>query len=207
MPNSQSENFWNDRYGKTDFAYGTEPNAFLQEHKDRLPVGGRALAVGDGEGRNGVWLAQQGLSVLSVDLSAAGLQKAQQLAKDRGVALETQAVDLSAWGWPVTAFDVVISIYVHFAPDIRERMHQAMVRALKPDGVLMIEAFTPKQLAYQEKHQSGGPPKEEMLYTPDMLRQDFAEANEVALYETVIELQEGKYHAGPAAVVRGVFQH
>lgn len=206
MFTNHSENFWNDRYENQAFAYGTEPNAFLLEQKDRFRTGTRALAVGDGEGRNGVWLAQQGLSVLSVDLSATGLQKAQQLAQDRGVALETQAVDLSAWDWPVAAFDVVVSIYVHFAPDVRKGIHQAMIRALKPDGLLIIEAFTPEQLVYQAKCQSGGPPKEDMLYPPDTLRRDFAEANELELYEAIVELREGEYHTGPAAVVRGVFR-
>ena len=206
MFTNHTENFWNDRYGTEAFAYGTEPNAFLQSQQALLPTEGRALAVGDGEGRNGVWLAQQGLSVLSVDLSAAGLQKAQALAQQRGVTLETKQVDLSTWDWPVSIFDVVVSIYLHFPPTLRETMHHQMLQALKPGGLLILEAFTPEQLRYQEQYQSGGPPQRDMLYSPDMLRQDFTEAEEVMLVETETELREGEYHAGRAAVVRAVFR-
>ena len=205
MFTNHTQQFWNDRYEKSDFAYGTEPNAFLVSQQHRLHSGTQALAVGDGEGRNGVWLAQQGLDVLSVDLSSAGLEKAQALARDKSVTLRTQQVDLSSWEWPENTFDLVISIYLHFPPDLRERMHQSMAKALKPKGLLMLEAFTPDQLAYQEKYQSGGPPKLDMLYTPDMLQQDFKDLEVLEIVETVTKLQEGQYHNGPAAVVRGVF--
>lgn len=206
MFKNHTQEFWNDRYEKTDFAYGTEPNAFLVSQKHRLRPGTQALAVGDGEGRNGVWLAQQGLDVLSVDLSSAGLEKAKILADQQSVTLHTQQVDLSSWEWPEDAFDVVVSIYLHFPPDLRERMHQAMAKALKPKGLLMLEAFTPDQLAYQEKYRSGGPPRLDMLYTSDMLKQDFKDLEVLEMVETVTELQEGQYHRGQAAVIRGVFE-
>ena len=205
MFTNHTQQFWNDRYEKADFAYGTEPNAFLVSQKHQLRPGMQALAVGDGEGRNGVWLAQQGLKVLSVDLSSAGLEKAQALARKKSVTLRTQQTDLSSWEWPEDAFDVVISIYLHFPPDLRERMHQAMAKALKPKGLLILEAFTPDQLAYQEEYQSGGPPRLDMLYTPDTLKQDFKDLEVLEMTETVTELQEGQYHNGLAAVVRGVF--
>ena len=206
MFTNHTQQFWNDRYEKVDFAYGTAPNAFLVSQQHRLRPGMHALAVGDGEGRNGVWLAQQDLDVLSVDLSSAGLEKAQALARDKSITLRTQQVDLSSWEWPEDAFDIVISIYLHFPPGLRERMHRAMAKALKPKGLLMLEAFTPDQLAYQEKYQSGGPPRLDMLYTPDMLQQDFKSLKVLEMSETVTELQEGQYHNGPAAVVRGVFE-
>ena len=203
---SHTENFWNDRYGNDEFAYGTAPNEFLLSQQARLPASGRALAVGDGEGRNGVWLAQQGLSVLSVDLAAAGLQKARALAQQNDVTLETKQADLSDWDWPVATYDVVVSIYLHFPSDLRPRMHRAMLQALKPGGILMLEAFAPNQLDYQKQYQSGGPPRLDMLYAPDMLREDLAGAEEVMLAEAKTKLQEGAYHAGPAAVVRAVFR-
>ena len=132
-------------------------------------------------------------------------KKAQALARDKSVTLRTQQVDLSSWEWPENTFDVVISIYLHFPPGLRERTHQSMAKALKPKGLLMLEAFTPDQLAYQEKYQSGGPPRLDMLYTPDMLQQDFKDLKVLEMVETVTKLQEGQYHNGPAAVVRGVF--
>jgi 2-polyprenyl-3-methyl-5-hydroxy-6-metoxy-1,4-benzoquinol methylase len=209
--------FWNARYAEPGYAYGTEPNAFLVSQRGLLKAGMTALAVADGEGRNGVWLAQQGLEVLSVDASEIGLRKAVELAADRGVALRTERVDLTAWTWPVAEFDVVAAIFIHFPPEVRARMHRAMLEALKPGGVLVLEAFTPAQLQYK----SGGPPVAEMLYTADMLRRDFevpggtraagersaaVAAEFLSLEECVTELAEGQYHRGPAAVVRALLR-
>lgn len=197
-----SSDFWNLRYAEPGFAYGTEPNAFLVSQRQYLKPGMKALAVADGEGRNGVWLAQQGLDVLSVDASAVGLQKAQQLAADRGVALRTERVELTSWVWPVALFDIVAAIYIHFPPAVRATMHRAMFNALKPGGILILEAFTPDQLKYR----SGGPPVVEMLYTPEMLRIDFAGAEILQLDELITDLAEGKYHRGQGAVVRLVLR-
>jgi cyclopropane fatty-acyl-phospholipid synthase-like methyltransferase len=175
----------------------------------------RALVVGDGEGRNGVWLAKQGLDVLSVDASAVGMDKARRLASSCGVTLRTETVDLTAWAWPTGEYDVVVSIFLHFPPVVRARLHAAMLTALKPGGVLILEAFTPEQLKYK----SGGPPVREMLYTADMLRADFnvqggtnaagagragaaGGAELMLLEETLTDLDEGPYHRGRAAVVR-----
>jgi len=194
--------FWNARYGEPGFAYGTEPNAFLVAQKNLLRPGMKALAVADGEGRNGVWLAQQGLEVLSVDASEVGLRKAQQLAADRGVKLRTDRVDLTAWSWPEQEFDVVAAIFVHFPPEVRARLHRRMFEALRPGGTLILEAFTPAQLSYK----SGGPPVLEMLYTADMLRIDFAGAEILQIEECITDLEEGKYHRGPGAVVRLVLR-
>lgn len=190
--------FWDQRYAEPGYAYGTEPNAFFASQRHLLKPGMRALAVADGEGRNGVWLAEQGLEVLSVDASAVGLAKAQALARQRGVRIRTEQADLTRWDWPQAAFDVVAAIFIHFMPEHRARMHRAMLAALVPGGVLILEAFTPRQLEYR----SGGPPVREMLYTADMLRADFAPAEILLLEETLAELEEGAYHRGTAAVVR-----
>jgi cyclopropane fatty-acyl-phospholipid synthase-like methyltransferase len=197
-----STDFWNSRYAEPGYAYGTEPNAFLVSQKKYLRSGGKALAVADGEGRNGVWLAQQGLDVLSVDASDVGLRKTQELAADRGVAIRTEKVDLTTWRWPEQKFDVVAAIFIHFPPEVRARMHRHMFEALKPGGVLILEAFTPAQLNYK----SGGPPVAEMLYPADMLRIDFAGGEFLLIEELVTELAEGKYHRGPGAVVRLVLR-
>ncbi len=194
--------FWNTRYAEPGFAYGTEPNAFLVSQQQYLKPGAKALSVADGEGRNGVWLAGQGLDVLSVDASEVGLRKTRDLAAERGIIVRTEQTDLTAWSWPVSGFDVVISIYAHFPSPVRGRLHRAMLNALKPGGVLILEAFTPEQLKYK----SGGPPVVEMLYTAAMLRADFDGAMPLLLEETVTDLAEGKYHRGPAAVVRLVLR-
>jgi SAM-dependent methyltransferase len=212
--------FWNQRFSEPGYAYGTEPNAFLASNKQYLKPGmkaqtappcaaplasipsAKALAVADGEGRNGVWLAGQGLDVLSVDASEVGLRKTRELAQSRGLAIRTELVDLTTWNWPENEFDIVAAIFVHFPPDHRARMHEKMLHALKPGGVLIMEAFTPGQLKYK----SGGPQAREMLYTAGMLREDYMGAEILLLEETPTDLNEGPYHRGKASVVRLVLR-
>lgn len=191
-------NFWDERFSEPGYAYGTEPNAFLVSQMHLFKPGMKVLAVADGEGRNGVWLAQQGLDVLSVDQSAVGLAKARELAAQRGVSIRTEQADLTTWKWPQGEFDVVVAVYIHFRPEHRAQMHARMVAALKPGGVLIMEAFTPKQLEYK----TGGPQDPAMLYTAEMLRRDFIEEEILLLEEALPELSEGPYHRGTAAVVR-----
>ena len=198
--------FWNDRYGAEDYTYGTAPNGYLVSQAYRLRPGMSAFVPGDGEGRNGVWLAEQGLDVHAVDLSTAGLAKARRLAHARGVAIRTEQVDLTRWAWPRETFDVVAAVYLHLSPDVRPQVHRAMLETLRPGGLVILAAFRPEQLAYRERYGSGGPPQATMLYSPEMLRDDFAEADVLELEETVTKLQEGVGHSGEAAVIRAVFQ-
>lgn len=192
------KDFWEQRYSAEGYAYGTTPNVFLAGQASRLAPGMKALVVGDGEGRNGVWLAEQGLEVTSVDYAEAGLKKAQGLATLRGIALNTVCADLNHWDWPVAEYDVVVSVFLHFASSVRTAMHANMLAALKPGGLLIMEAFTKEQLNYN----SGGPPVEDMLFTRDMLAEDFSAAEIVLLEDMITSLDEGPYHSGEGAVVQ-----
>lgn len=192
------KDFWEQRYSEEGYAYGTAPNAFLSSQAARLAPGMKALVVGDGEGRNGVWLAEQGLAVTSVDYAEAGLNKARGLAASRGVTLHTLCTDLNHWDWPVSEYDLVVSIFLHFPSTIRPVMHAHMLEALKPGGLLIMEAFTKEQLNYK----SGGPPVEDMLFSRDMLAEEFSNAELLLLEEVVVSLDEGPYHRGDGAVVR-----
>lgn len=192
--------FWEERYGEEGFAYGTVANEFLMSQQYRFQPGMKALAVGDGEGRNGVWLAQQGLEVLSVDYSSVGMAKARQLAASRNVALKTECVDLTQWQWPVSEFDLVVAIFIHFNPELRPALHRNMLAALKPGGVIVLEAYDKGQLQYK----TGGPPVEEMLYSEETLRGDFASAEILHAEHAIVELHEGKYHNGTSSVLRWV---
>jgi 2-polyprenyl-3-methyl-5-hydroxy-6-metoxy-1,4-benzoquinol methylase len=206
MFTGHNSKFWDDRYDESGYAYGTTPNQFLTEQQYRLNPGMKTLVVGDGEGRNGVWLATQGLNVLSIDLSPIGLAKAQALANQHQVQIQTQCADLTTWNWVVAEYDLVVSIYVHFAPEVRPQIHRSMLKSLKPGGLIILEAFNLEQLQYQQDYNSGGPPIKEMLYQPEMLRQDFAGGEVLELTETITELHEGQYHDGKASVVRLVLQ-
>lgn len=196
------KDFWDTRYSESGYAYGISPNAFMRAQDAYFTPGLSALAVADGEGRNGVWLAERGLQVCAVDQSQVGLDKAQVLAAERGVSLRTECADLLQWDWPQGVYDRVLAIFIHFMPAHRRAMHEAMFAALKPGGVLLLEAFRPEQLDYK----TGGPPVVEMLYTAQMLKQDFAGAEILHCEECVDTLDEGGYHRGPAALVRLVLR-
>jgi protein-L-isoaspartate O-methyltransferase len=196
--------FWDERYGGADFAFGTEPNAFLVSQAHYLKPGSRALVPGDGEGRNGVWLAQQGLIVDTVDVSPLGVAKARKFAQERGVEVNAQIADLLTWNWPKDTYDIVAALYVHFFDADRPSMHRAMLKALKPSGILILEAFSLQQLEMKKLYQSGGPGTPDMLYSKDKLASDFAGYSVIMLEEAATELNEGHRHKGHAAVVRAV---
>lgn len=196
--------FWDERFSGDGFAFGTEPNAFLASQAHYLKPGLRALVPGDGEGRNGVWLAQQGLIVDSVDVSPAGVAKARKLAAERSVEINAQIGDLTTWRWPESVYDIVASLYLHFFDGDRPLMHRAMLNALKPGGILILEAFSLQQLEMKRRHHSGGPKTPDMLYSKEKLASDFAGHSVLMLQEAETELNEGHRHKGLAAVVRAI---
>jgi SAM-dependent methyltransferase len=197
LSNSEYER-WEKRFSVPDYVFGTEPNVFLKSQAHRLPKCGTALAVADGEGRNGVWLAERGLYVLSIDWSPTALRKAQALAKQRGVTLRTEQVDLVQWQWPVAQFDVVAAIFIQFlTPDERREVFGGMRNALKPGGLLLIEGYRPEQLNYK----TGGPSQVENLYTRALLEAEFAGLSELRISEHDSMTSEGTGHVGMAALI------
>jgi SAM-dependent methyltransferase len=194
--------FWDARYAGADYAYGERPNAFLESLASLFKTGERALVPGDGEGRNGVFLAERGLRVETLDLSPLGVAKAQALAARRGVALDARVADVLAWDWPVAAYDGIVLLYLHFAEAERRVLHARAVAALKPGGRLVLEAFTPAQLQRQSEGARGGPREAALLYAPDDLRADFAALDIERLEEAEEDMDSGALHVGRGAVVR-----
>lgn len=195
---SPEQQRWNSRFSSPEYVFGTAPNAFLASQAHRLKPGQRALAVADGEGRNGVWLARQGLEVLSVDFSPVGLAKAQKLAADAGVTLHTECVDLASWSWEGPPFDVVVGIFIQFAgPTLREAIFAKMKNALKPGGLILLTGYRPEQLGYR----TGGPSQPENLYTAPMLRAAFSDMTILHLAEHDDEMREGAGHSGMSALI------
>lgn len=189
---------WNQRYSASEYVFGTQPNAFLASHAPLLKPGQRALCIADGEGRNSVWLAEQGLEVVAFDFSPVAVAKAQSLAKSRGVEARYEVASVYEWRWPQAAFDLVAAIFVQFAdPPMRRFMFERMIGALRPGGVVLVEGYTPKQLEYG----TGGPKNVEQLYTEPLLREAFGalEILELRAYEA--ELNEGTRHTGMSAVI------
>ncbi len=189
---------WETRFAASGYLFGTEPNAFLRSQAHQLRPGQSALAVADGEGRNGVWLAEQGLEVTSVDFSPTAIAKAQALATSRNVSLRTVQADLATWAWPAAAFDVVVGIFIQFAsPAIRPGVFSGMKAALKPGGLLLIEGYRPKQLDYR----TGGPSQIEHLYTRTLLESAFGDFSSLDISEYDSVIAEGTGHAGMSALI------
>lgn len=197
MPNPDLDR-WNERFSSKDYLFGTAPSAFLARQRHRLRPGQTALAIADGEGRNGVWLAEQGLDVLSIDFSPVALQKARDLAASRGVNLRTQQVDLEDWAWEPERFDVVAAIFIQFArPDLRAAIFRGIKRTLTPGGLLLLQGYRPEQLRYG----TGGPPHAENMYTAAILRTAFAGFEILHLEEHDSIISEGRGHHGMSALV------
>jgi cyclopropane fatty-acyl-phospholipid synthase-like methyltransferase len=188
---------WQTRFSAPDYAFGKVPNAFLKAQAHRLRPGQTALSVADGEGRNGVWLAEQGLDVLTIDFSPAGLAKALALAAERGVKLRTEQADITQWRWPANAFDVIVAIFIFVEPHERAAFFANLKGALKPGGLLLMQGYRPEQLKYR----TGGPPNAERMYTRAILQEGFGDMAEVDIREHDSTISEGTAHVGMSALI------
>lgn len=188
---------WEARYAGETYHYGTEPNDFLAAEAHRIP-NGRVLCLAEGEGRNATWLAQQGYQVASVDLSESGTTKTRRLAADRGVQVDAVTADLAQHDLGVEQWDGIVSIFAHMPPTVRADLHRRVVAALRPGGLLLLEAYTPDQIG----RGTGGPNVTEMTMTLDLLRTELAGLEEVHGLETVRTVVEGPGHTGDGAVVQ-----
>ncbi len=189
---------WEARYGaKKEYVYGTEPNDFLAEAALGLPPGD-VLCLADGEGRNGVFLAGLGHRVTSVDLTEAGMTKAASLASERGVELTTIVADLGDYDLGENRWDLIVSIFAHTPPPVRVRLHGLVARALRPEGKLILEAYTPDQVG----RGTGGPPTPEGTMNLADLGTELTDMNFEHGVEFVRSVVEGPGHTGDGAVVQ-----
>jgi len=193
---------WDARYDAQPWMFGQAPNRYLESLSARLPVQGEALALGDGEGRNGLWLARRGLAVTAVDWSATGMARAAAWAAAEGVALRTETADLTRWSWPEARFGLIAWIFLHLPPEDRAAVVAGALRALAPGGLLVLECFSPAQ----QGRRSGGPRDAALLWTRELAERAFATLDVVECLEGCVHLDEGPKHQGPAEVVRGVWR-
>jgi 2-polyprenyl-3-methyl-5-hydroxy-6-metoxy-1,4-benzoquinol methylase len=188
---------WDQRYSTENYAYGTKPNDFLVEKINDLSKG-KILCLGEGEGRNAVWLAKRGYEVTAVDGSKIGLKKAQRLAKMSGVSISTIHTDLSEFVIKPKSWDIIISIFCHLPPNLRADVHHNCVHGLRSGGVMLLEAYTPAQLNYK----TGGPSKFDMMMDAKSLRTELNGLEFQHLQELTREVHEGEFHNGTGAVVQ-----
>jgi len=187
---------WNERYAVPEYIYGTEPNAFLAEHAGELR--GPVLCLAEGEGRNGVFLATLGLEVHAVDQSEVGLAKAQALARDRNVTIRTEVADLADFEPEAGRYGSVVSISAHLPSVIRDRLYPLVERALKPGGIVLLEAYSEAQL----KWDTGGPGNLDMLMSAAKITREFPNLEPLLLRELDRDVREGRAHTGLASVVQ-----
>jgi SAM-dependent methyltransferase len=187
---------WNERYASEEFAYGTEPNAFLVQHAKMLT--GPVLSLAEGEGRNAVYLASLGLDVLGVDGSDVGLAKAQKLAASRGVSIRTEVADLATFEPPADSFGAVVSIFAHLPRAVRNRLYPLVARSLKPGGIVLFESYSKAQLS----RNTGGPKDPDLLLSLGDLETEIPNCATILSQEVEREILEGRFHTGLASVVQ-----
>ncbi len=197
MQDRHGHDMWQQRYDRSEYLFGEAPNAFLRDHADLVKPGAKVLALADGEGRNGVFLAERGCDVLSMDFSARALQKAGALARKRGVTLRIEEADVTTWPFPEEDYDVVVAIFIQFLPPAPRKALFANIRkTLKPGGLLLLQGYRPEQIAYG----TGGPSQVENFYTRDLLEAEFADfACDIKSHDA--EIHEGVAHGGMSALI------
>ncbi|MDO8732456.1 MAG: class I SAM-dependent methyltransferase [Actinomycetota bacterium] len=205
-----AEGSWDARFAKDGYLFGTDPNAFLVRESHHITPTGLVLAVADGEGRNGVWLAQQGYGVHAIEASPVAMDKAKSLAVSRGVSIATgftsiepgsiffEQVDVLNWTWPIEQYDAVVAIFIQFAiPTQRDKLFAEISAAVKNEGVLLMEGYHQRQLGFG----TGGPSALEQLYDTELLRESFADLDLIVLRDYDQEIDEGHGHKGTSALV------
>lgn len=194
--------FWDERYGQPEYAYGEQPNNFFRQQLDRIQPG-KLLMPAEGEGRNAVYAATVGWEVFAFDQSVEGQKKAQKLAQITGVEMDYIVNELQDLPYSPSSFDAMGLIYAHFPAAKKSEYHKALSVYLKPGGVLIFEAFSKSNLAYRAKNEKVGGPRElDMLFSKEELLDDFVNFDISYIQEEEVELSEGLYHNGTGVVVR-----
>lgn len=193
--------FWDERYSSDEYIYGTEPNEFFKSQLDQIEPGSILLPA-DGEGRNGVYAASRGWSVTCFDISTEGRSKALQLAKKNNVTIDYKVGPLEEHSIKRNSFDVITLTFAHFPPNLRSAYHQKFVELLKPGGKIILQGYSKEQIEFQQKNpSSGGPRDSEMLFSLEILQEDFGDLKFQKLEKSIVHLQEGNHHVGKASVI------
>ena len=190
---------WNERFAAREYAYGTEPNDFLVSVADRIPAGD-VLMLGEGEGRNAVYLAGRGHTVTAVDLAASGLEKTRRLADERGVRVDTVHADLTEYEITPAAWAAIVSVFCPLPSAVRRSVHRRVAQGIQPGGVFVLEAYRPDQAG----RGTGGGSDPDTMTTLAELREDLAGLDIEHGVELERSILEGVYHTGVGAVVQVV---
>ena len=191
------EDFWNDRYSKSDYAYGIEPNTFFKTHIESFKPG-KLLLPAEGEGRNAVFASKLGWKVTAFDQSINAKKKAEALAKAENTSLNYLISDLNTFVTEEESFDCIALIFVHMPNLQREQIHKRLLSFLKPGGKIILEGFSKEQI----NKDTGGPKNLDMLFSKEELMLDFKSTCEIEITESETILNEGLFHNGEASVIQ-----
>ena len=195
-------NHWNERFQDEKYVYGTEPNVFIRDIQKKLQLSGDALAIAEGEGRNAVFIAEQGMNVTAWDYAESGLEKTKQLAESRSVSVQTELVDLNEAQWVTNQWDEIVCVFGHFPKELRTKILRGVKEAVKPNGYFVTEVYSHHQIPYK----SGGPKTLELLYSPEEFLQTFSDWRIVHFFMGEIVRHEGELHNGLSHVIQFVGQ-
>ncbi|WP_316568907.1 methyltransferase domain-containing protein [Neobacillus sp. YIM B06451] len=191
-------NSWNERFKGANYVYGTEPNEFIAYMHKKLNLMGEALAIAEGEGRNAVFLAEQGMNVTAWDYAESGLEKTKKLAKSRGVSVETRLVDLNEAKWDKDKWDEILCVFGHFPAGLRGKTLEGVKEAVKPGGYFVTEVYS----IYQIPYASGGPKEVGFLYKPEEFLETFSDWRVVHFFMGEVVRKEGELHNGLSHVIQ-----
>lgn len=189
---------WHERFQTDDYLYGTDPNEFIEMMQAKLGLTGDALAIAEGEGRNAVHLAEQGMRVTAWDFAISALEKTEKLAKERQVSVAVEEVDLAQAEWSEEQWDEIICVFGHFPKEVQEKTFEGIRRALKPGGYFLMEVYSVEQ----PKFGTGGPKRETYLYRPEEVLSAFNDFRIVHFFTGEVERSEGKLHNGLSHVIQ-----
>lgn len=195
-------NPWHERFQKEEYVYGTVPNAFVSEKSSILRPKGETLCIAEGEGRNAVYLAEQGLKVTTWDYAASGLEKTRKLAETRNVPVQTKLVDLGHAQWQSHQWDQIVCVFGHFPEQVRHKTLQGVRDAVKPGGYYLTEVYSNAQLPYK----SGGPKDLDFLYKPEDFLDTFKGWKFIHFFMGEVERNEGALHHGLSHVIQFIGQ-
>ena len=193
------EYFWDKRFKSEEYVYGTKPNSFFEKAISRIEVKGDILFPAEGEGRNAVYAAKKGLNVTAFDLSVEGKKKALKLASENNVEIDYLVGEFDELNLKEDSFDAIVLVFAHFNPSIRQGFHKAFSKLLKKGGVLILEGFSEKNL---DMSNNNGPKSLDLLFTKEIISNDFSDLKTLELSEVIVEINEGSHHRGESSVIR-----
>ena len=193
----KSAEMWDERFASLEYKYGKEPNDFLKSNFQEIPKG-KVLCIGEGEGRNAVYLAKKKYKVTALDYSIEGLKKTEKLAKENSVEVELIHADLAGYNFEQKRWQGIVSIFCHLDKINREKVHEECVNALSTNGIFLLEAYSPNQLKYD----TGGPKSLALLMDLKDVKEELNGLNFILSQEMVREVFEGSLHKGIGSVIQ-----